>query len=91
MEKEVLDRVRRIETRLHVICDALNIDPGNSPNSSLKIVQVKKDLIEIHMSSVDIPLSRIRRAIRDIMHGEIDKCRVELYCNNEKIGDLYPS
>jgi hypothetical protein len=63
MVEEVLQRVRRIETRVYKLCEAAGVEAAPGTNA-IEVVDVDGQLF-VHVQGFDTPLSSIKRALRD--------------------------
>jgi hypothetical protein len=85
VEKELLDRTRRMETRLHKICEAHGIVPTN-PDEKVT-ARLENDGWVVIVEGMDVPLSSVRRAINQAVPGKPPK-DVPMYLGstNELLG-----
>lgn len=83
MDQEILDRVRRIETRLHIMCKGLNIETGSIQGAAVKLLIPNGRLPELHMTGIDVPLSRIKCILSDA-----DISEALLFHNSHLLGSI---
>lgn len=60
---ETLQRVRRIETLLHVMCRQLGISGRYDDINKCEVRLGKDGRIEVYMASVDVAFSTVKKAI----------------------------
>lgn len=88
-QTETLQRVRRIETRLHVMCAQLNISGSYAEVNKCEVNIGKDGSVEVHMESVDVALSTIKKAIVSAGMDPLTCGEVMLYNHDTFFGSVY--
>lgn len=88
-EKELMQRVRRLESRLVTLAQALNVDLV----SMAEQVQPETRFTELHgrhveLRSLDVPIARIRKAVREAWPGH--NAAVPVYFEGAMVSAVMP-
>lgn len=86
--KEILHRSRRMETRLHVMCQELNISGGYEDRNKCFVRMGKDGLIEVRMTAADISLSTVKKAITSAGFDPVKCGEVMLFHNDDPFGSV---
>lgn len=88
-EKELLDRVRRLESRLITLAQALNVDLlalARQAQPDLRETELHGRHVEVR--TLDMPIARIRKAIREAWPGHSDP--VPVYFEGNMVSAVLP-